>query len=92
LLNLVFSARTRGLMSELPGGDLADYLSGLLIGAEILDAAADGGTVAIIAGEALAIRYRDACARFGIAAVVAPPDCAVAGLAAIGETAGWMAR
>lgn len=90
LLNLVFSARTRGLFSEIAAGDIADYLSGLLIGAEVRDAARRGDRVTIIATDALAGRYQEACRTFGIEAEAAPADCAVAGLAAIAREAGWI--
>ena len=38
LLNRVFATRTYGLMDKLAGTALADYLSGLLIGAEVAEA------------------------------------------------------
>ena len=43
LLNRLFGVRTAGLFGETSGGELADYLSGLLIGAEIADAGAGIG-------------------------------------------------
>lgn len=89
-LHLIFSARSRGLMGEIAECDLADYLSGLLVGAEIADAAVGARRVAIIADAVLADRYRIACAHFGLEATVAPADCAVAGLAAIANAAGWI--
>ena len=80
LLNRIFSARTLGLMSELADNEAADYLSGLLIGAE-LAAATSGGTrrFTIIASQALAARYQMAASLLGLACDVAPADCVVAG-------------
>lgn len=80
LLNRIFSARTLGLMSELADTEAADYLSGLLIGAE-LAAATSGGArrFTIIASQALAARYQTAASLLGLACDVAPADCVVAG-------------
>src|SRR5687767_197857 len=55
LLNRLFGVRTAGLFGEMDGVELPDYLSGLLIGAEIADAGAGiGGPVSIIASDQLA--------------------------------------
>jgi len=43
LLNLVFSARTRALAGLLPEGQVASYLSGALVGAELASHLAAGG-------------------------------------------------
>ena len=83
LLHRLFSVRTRGLFAELPAEQLPDYLSGLLIGAEIIEAAPADQTVSIIANEALADRYRLACQTLGVSCQILPQDCAVAGLWAI---------
>ncbi len=88
LLQIVFSARTLGLSSEIESHEIADYLSGVLIGSEISDASAGNGDLWIIGNDALAERYARACELFGIAARIAPSDCAVAGLAAIARGAG----
>ena len=83
LLNRLFSVRTRGLFAELPAEQLPDYLSGILIGAEIIEAAPSDRTVSIIANETLAARYRLACQALGVACLTMPHDCVVAGLWAI---------
>lgn len=88
LLQIVFSARTLGLCSEIESHEIPDYLSGLLIGAEIADASASGGGgLWIIGSDALAERYGRACTFFDLAAQIAPSDCVVAGLAAIAREA-----
>ncbi|MEZ5843558.1 MAG: 2-dehydro-3-deoxygalactonokinase [Hyphomicrobiaceae bacterium] len=80
LLNRIFSTRTRGLTGELEDAKAADYLSGLLIGAELAAATMGGARrFTIIASEALAARYRTAAALLGFKAEVAPADCVVAG-------------
>jgi 2-dehydro-3-deoxygalactonokinase len=66
LLNRVFATRTYGLMDKLPGTALSDYLSGLLIGAEIAEATrTTENAVTIIASRALAQRYADALSLLG---------------------------
>jgi 2-dehydro-3-deoxygalactonokinase len=89
LLNRVFATRTYGLMDRMPEMALADYLSGLLIGAEIAEAAGDGQrAVTIIASAALAARYADALRLTGRASTLAPEDCAAAGQWRIARAAG----
>jgi 2-dehydro-3-deoxygalactonokinase len=83
LLNRLFTVRTLGLFSELPKEQLADYLSGLLIGAEIVEAAVSDQTVTIIANDALAARYKLGCQTFAIPMRTIAQDCAVAGQLAI---------
>jgi 2-dehydro-3-deoxygalactonokinase len=92
LLHLVFHARTLALFDRLPQREVADFLSGLLIGVEIIEAAGTGGGFAIVAGDALAERYAAAAARLGLAATRPPADCAPAGAAAIARAAGLIAR
>lgn len=90
LLHDLFSARTLGLMAELPASGLASYLSGLLIGAEVVAAAAGSGSgeVVILGSDALGPLYATAIAAIGGAAVVGDPDAAVYGLHAIAVAAG----
>lgn len=72
LLNRIFSARTLGLFDHLPGDSLADYLSGVLIGAEVADNTTDTiGPVHLIGSVALTARYATACPLLGVS--VAPP-------------------
>jgi len=89
LLSRLFAVRTAGLFSTLQGEELSDYLSGLLIGAEMADAVtADRHAVGVIATESLAERYRTAADILGVRADVVPADCIAAGYAAIARTAG----
>ena len=72
LLHAVFMTRTLGLFDEAPANALADYLSGLLIGAEIL-AGAQGAREAVVVGSpALTARYRAAGEALGVAFAPAP--------------------
>jgi 2-dehydro-3-deoxygalactonokinase len=88
LLNRLFGVRTAGLFGELNGADLPDYLSGLLIGAEIADAsAAVGGPVHVIASDQLAQRYQIAARALGIDVTIVPEDCVAAGHIAIARAA-----
>jgi 2-dehydro-3-deoxygalactonokinase len=83
LLNAVFGARTLGLFDRLPGRELADYLSGLLIGAELVSALPEGGEGVVIGSDALAARYGAAAEALGRRLVKAPPDCVARGQIAV---------
>jgi 2-dehydro-3-deoxygalactonokinase len=92
LLNRLFSVRSLGLFGDLPAHELADYLSGLLIGAEITAAHRPGGeTVVLVGSEALCARYRAALDCVGVASTTAPADCVVLGHLKIAEVAGLVA-
>jgi 2-dehydro-3-deoxygalactonokinase len=92
LLNRLFGVRTAGLFGELPGSDLPDYLSGLLIGAELADAGLGGvPAVRIIASAALAARYQAAAAELGFETAIVDPDCVAAGHLRLAEIAGIVA-
>jgi 2-dehydro-3-deoxygalactonokinase len=95
----LFSARTLALTGALASEGVADYLSGLLLGAEI--AAARGWLarqtpaavpVTLIGEPALCSRYRDALAVAGIAATIGPVDAAARGLWRIANHAGIVKR
>jgi 2-dehydro-3-deoxygalactonokinase len=89
LLNRLFATRTDGLMDRLSGAALADYLSGLLIGAEVAEATRQAtGAVTIIASPALAQRYTDALALLGYQSALAPDDCVAAGHWRLARAAG----
>jgi 2-dehydro-3-deoxygalactonokinase len=92
LLHRLFGVRTAALFGETDGVDLADYLSGLLIGAEIADQGQlDRRPVHIIASDALAERYRSAAASLGVNAEIVPSECVVDGYVAIARMAGLIA-
>ena len=89
LLHRLFGARTHALFGRMEGDAIADYLSGLLIGAEFADAAGKSDAVLSILGASdLAERYMLAANRFGLRAERVDPDCTAAGLHAIACRAG----
>lgn len=89
LLNRLFATRTYGLMNQLPDTALSDYLSGLLIGAEIAEATKHiENAVTIIASAPLARRYTEALNLLGHESSRAPDDCVAAGHWRIARAAG----
>jgi len=89
LLNRLFSTRTYGLMNRLADTALSDYLSGLLIGAEVAEATKQiENPVTIIASPALAQRYADTLRLLGHDSTLAPDDCVAAGHWRIARAAG----
>ncbi len=93
LLHRLFGVRTAGLFGDIDPTGLPDYLSGLLIGAEIADAGPrENRPVAIVASDNLAARYRMAAAELGIASEVVPADCAAHGYLAIARLAGLLSE
>jgi len=89
LLNRIFATRTYGLMDRLADTALADYLSGLLVGAEIVEATKGSrAAVTIIASPALAPRYTDALRLLGHESTLAPEDCVAAGHWCLARAAG----
>ncbi len=95
LLHRLFGARTLALFGELASADVADYLSGVLIGAEIAEgrrwAAAQGAAAVrvVVAGtEELCARYRRALDQAGIANHAAPAGVAAHGLWRLARHAG----
>ena len=89
LLNRVFATRTYGLMEKLASTALPDYLSGLLIGAEVAEATRQTtSAITIIASPALAQRYTDALRQLGYESALAPTDCVAAGHWRIARAAG----
>ncbi len=81
LLHALFAARTAGLMDRLPAAALPDFLSGLLIGAEIGGATRlqRPAQVTLLGEPALVARYAQAFAIAGIATEEAPADATVRG-------------
>src|SRR5262245_17357320 len=84
LLNRLFATRSYGLMGTLADTALSDYLSGLLIGAEVAEGTRSGqgdvqAAVKIIASPDLAQRYTDALRLLGRGSALAPEDCVAAG-------------
>lgn len=88
LLNAVFGARTLGLFERLPASELADYLSGVLIGAELCAALPEDGCGIVVGSGELVLRYTEAARLLGRTLTPAPEDSVVAGQAAILSSAG----
>ena len=89
LLNRVFATRTYGLVDRIPDTGLCDYLSGLLIGAEVAEATRQtSAAVTIVASPALAMRYTETLRVFGREPTIAPADCVAAGHWRIAQAAG----
>ena len=91
----IFGARTLALTGALPPDDVADWLSGLLIGREIrgarewaLRAGIDPSIVRVIGSDALIQRYELALADAGVLAERGSGDAAALGLWRIAACAG----
>jgi 2-dehydro-3-deoxygalactonokinase len=90
-----FGARTLALMGELQGDEVADWLSGLMIGRELRNArnwahrqGYDGGRVRLIGADALVARYAAALAQADVIVERAHSDAAATGLWRIAVQAG----
>jgi 2-dehydro-3-deoxygalactonokinase len=83
LLHAVFMTRTLGLFDRLEPDQLSDYLSGLLIGAELLSGARGAAEAIVIGSPALTARYCAAGEILELALAPAPDDCAPLGQLAL---------
>lgn len=90
-----FGARTLALMDDLPPAEIADWLSGLMIGREIRNARTwaqrhgyDGARVRLIGEDALVARYELALRRAEVAIERTHPHAAAFGLWRIAVRAG----
>jgi len=90
LLGALFGARSLPLMGKLAEDDAGDYLSGLLIGAEIAEAQRlfPDGTPHVAGAEPLVRRYLAAFDALGVKAIAAPPRAAARGLHLLAREAG----
>jgi len=95
----LFSARTLALTGALASEGVADYLSGLLLGAEIAAARRwleqqqlAGATVTLIGDATLCARYRQALELAGVVSVPGPADAAARGLWKIAVHSGMLNR
>jgi 2-dehydro-3-deoxygalactonokinase len=91
----LFSARSLGLMGDLPHAALSSYLSGLLIGSELAEAKAAGFVsagqqVRIVASDVLTGLYHQAMALCGIVPLDGPADAAALGALAIAQARGLL--
>ncbi|MFE5294586.1 2-dehydro-3-deoxygalactonokinase [Isoptericola sp. NPDC056618] len=93
LAALLFTARTLVMAGMLRPAEVADYLSGLLVGSEVRHAlrADPAPRVTVCASGATARRYDRALGRHGAAAHVAGQDVAVRGLWRVARDAGLVA-
>jgi 2-dehydro-3-deoxygalactonokinase len=98
LLKRLFSARSLPLFDKLPAAAVASYLSGLLIGQEIVEAGhwigsphIAAGRPTIVGGSILVQRYAEALAILGIESRTGPEDAAVTGIRRILVAAGPLA-
>ena len=85
LLGVLFSARALPMTGAMAESDVADYLSGMIIGAELAGARASGdqepgGELRVIGDSALAARYGRAALRLGWRRVRATEQAAARGL------------
>jgi 2-dehydro-3-deoxygalactonokinase len=92
LLGLLFGARSLPLMGALPEDDAGEYLSGLLIGAEIEEGRRlyPGEEPHLAGAEALVARYLRACDALGVSARAAAPRAAARGLFRIARDGGLL--
>lgn len=95
--HVVFGARTLALTGELQAGEVADWLSGLLIAREIRNARSwahrrglDASRVRVIGSDALVSRYQRALALADVESEAGPADAAARGLARVARRAGLM--
>jgi 2-dehydro-3-deoxygalactonokinase len=92
LLARLFGVRTAGLFGDMAATGLPDYLSGILIGAELADAAPkENRPLSIVAAYALADLYRMAAEKLGIGVEIVGADCVAHGHIAIAKQAGLLA-
>lgn len=93
LLGQLFAVRTLGLTRGWAAGALADHLSGLLIGHEIVAGLREAeGALALVGEPALCQRYVQALEILGIAPAAVHANTACAGLWQLAVQAGWVAR
>jgi 2-dehydro-3-deoxygalactonokinase len=83
VLHAIFMTRTLGLFDRMRPDQLSDYLSGLLIGAELVSGARGAQGAVVVGAPALTARYCAAGAILGLALEPAPDDCASLGLLAL---------
>lgn len=92
LLHKIFSTRSLGLFDRLEPREAGGYLSGLLVGAEIVAASSQPMpssklNLVIVASPSLSALYRDAGRQLGHSVSIAPADCVTAGHLAIARAA-----
>ena len=89
LLHHLFGVRTLPLMGQLREEVSASYLSGLLIGHEVLATMPRGSDVHLVGAAHLCGLYAQVIEAYGGKATVEDEDAAALGLAAIGRRLHW---
>jgi 2-dehydro-3-deoxygalactonokinase len=91
VLHTLFAARTAGLMAQLRADELPDFLSGILIGAEIGSASLHSIALVHLLGEGgLCARYAQAFQHQGISVVHVGEDATTKGQWLLAQAAGLM--
>lgn len=91
LLGQLFATRTLGLTRQRSGVELVDYLSGLLIGHELIAGLQEAdGPIAIVGESALSRRYMQALEMFGVTPAIVRENTACAGLWRLAVQARWV--
>jgi 2-dehydro-3-deoxygalactonokinase len=84
LLHHLFGVRARGLFGEVPDAASASYLSGIVIGHELVAARSAATAVFLLGAKPLVDLYQHALRQFGRDATVLDPDAVVRGLFELG--------
>jgi 2-dehydro-3-deoxygalactonokinase len=84
LLHHLFGVRARGLFGEVPDEVAASYLSGIVIGHELVAARSAATAVFLLGAQPLVDLYQHALRQFGRDATVLDPDAVVRGLFRLG--------
>jgi len=84
LLSRIFTVRTGWLASAIDAGEMIDYLSGIVVGSEFAEAAAqgwhaDGDAVIVVGDKDIAEIYRVAAEGFRLSVALGPENAALVG-------------
>jgi 2-dehydro-3-deoxygalactonokinase len=84
LLSRIFTVRTGWLAGAIDPREMVDYLSGIVVGCEFAEAAAQGwhagdGAVIIVGDDDIAQVYRAAAEKFGLSVSLGPENAALIG-------------
>ena len=85
LLHHLFGVRARGLFGEVPEEASASYLSGILVGHELVAARSAATAVFLLGAKPLVELYQHALRQFGRDATILDPDAVVRGLFQLGS-------
>ena len=86
LLHHLFGVRSRGLLGDLSDDDSVAYMSGLLIGHELVSMPRLDGTVYLLGAPQLAHLYTEALKSYGVDTVILNADSAATGLFNLAQT------